>query len=95
MRKNTFFAKLNAVDQIKRLNRTVDKSTIEWWGKQCQNARNKSFKPLPTDTITEDALVALANASFGTKLASQLKPIIIPPLDKEETFKNECPQSTY
>jgi hypothetical protein len=61
MRKNTFFAKLNAVDQIKRLNRTVDKSTIEWWGKQCQNARNKSFKPLPTDTITEDALVALTN----------------------------------
>jgi hypothetical protein len=56
LRKNTFFAKLNATDQIQRLSRTVDRGTIEWWAKQCENVKNKSFKPLSTDLIVEDAL---------------------------------------
>lgn len=56
LRANTFFVKLNAEDQIKRLNRTIDKGTIEWWNKQCLNAKVKSFKPSPDDVIIEDAL---------------------------------------
>jgi hypothetical protein len=43
----------------------------------------------PVSSIHSFAFAAFPKAAFGTKLASQLKPIIIPPLDKEETFKNE------
>ena len=53
---NTFFAKLNVNDQVKRLNRTMDKGTLEWWGKQCDNVKTKSFKPDATDYIVEDSL---------------------------------------
>lgn len=56
LRENTFFAKLNVTDQIKRLHRTTDKSTMEWWAKQCEIVRNRSFKPSPNDLKTEDAL---------------------------------------
>ena len=55
LKQNAFFAKLNVADQIQRLKRTSGKSTIEWWVKQCENVRNKSFKPLPSDEIFEDA----------------------------------------
>jgi hypothetical protein len=55
LKQNAFFAKLNVADQIQRLKRTSGKSTIEWWAKQCENVRNKSFKPLPSDEIFEDA----------------------------------------
>jgi hypothetical protein len=43
-------------DQLKRLNRTVDKSTLDWWAKQCLNAKVKSFKPSDDDLIIENAL---------------------------------------
>jgi hypothetical protein len=56
LRENTFFAKLNVMDQIKRLNRTIDRDTINWWSKQCADAKNKSFKPSPSDLLVEDAL---------------------------------------
>jgi hypothetical protein len=55
LKQNAFFAKLNVADQIQRLKRTSGKSTIEWWAKQCENVRNKSFKPSPSDEIFEDA----------------------------------------
>jgi hypothetical protein len=56
LRDDTFFIKLNVKDQCKRLGRTMDKGTLEWWSKQCDLARNKSFKPQPDDYIAEDAL---------------------------------------
>lgn len=56
LRENTFFAKLNVTDQLKRLNRTVDKGTLDWWAKQCLNAKVKSFKPSNDDLIIENAL---------------------------------------
>lgn len=55
LKQSAFFAKLNVADQIQRLKRTSGKSTIDWWAKQCENVRNKSFKPLPSDEIFEDA----------------------------------------
>jgi len=45
LRDNTFFCKFDAADQIKRLNRTVGRTTMDWWAKQCDNVKIKSFKP--------------------------------------------------
>jgi hypothetical protein len=53
LRDSAFFVKFDVQDQIKRLNRKVGKTTIEWWSKQCENARNKSFKPRADDITFE------------------------------------------
>ena len=45
LRESAFFVKFDVEDQIKRLNRRVGKSTMEWWSKQCDNVRIVSFKP--------------------------------------------------
>jgi hypothetical protein len=45
LRDNTFFCKFDASDQIKRLHRTVGRTTMDWWAKQCENVKVKSFKP--------------------------------------------------
>ena len=34
LRESAFFAKFKAEQQIKELNRKVDKGTVEWWSKQ-------------------------------------------------------------
>lgn len=47
LREDTFFAKFNVEDQIKRLHRKTGKSTMEWWAKQCENVKVRSFKPDP------------------------------------------------
>jgi len=49
-----FFAKFDVKDQMKRLHRVAGKSTMEWWAKQCLNAKTKSFTPCPADEIFED-----------------------------------------
>jgi hypothetical protein len=50
-----FFAKFDVIDQMKRLDRTTTKSTMDWWAKQCDNVKNKSFKPNPAiDVKFED-----------------------------------------
>ena len=45
LRESAFFCKFDVNDQIKRLDRKVGKTTIDWWAKQCENVRVKSFKP--------------------------------------------------
>lgn len=55
LKQSAFFAKLNAADQMQRLKRTAGKSTMEWWAKQCENVKNKSFKPYDNDELFEDA----------------------------------------
>lgn len=54
MRENAFFVKLDAEDQMKRLGRSVTKSSLEWWAKQCLNAKIVSFKPSEQDIKIED-----------------------------------------
>ena len=56
---SAFFVKLDAADQMKRLKRTTKKSTMEWWSKQCDNARNKSFRPSVIDVTAEEAVESL------------------------------------
>lgn len=71
LRNNTFFAKLNAEDQIKRLNRSTDRDTIQWWAKQCENVKYKSFRPSESDLIVEDALDAFNQWRKGYSMEKQ------------------------
>ena len=59
LRDSAFFVKLDAADQIKRLHRKVDKSTIDWWAKQCDMVRDKSFTAKPDDIKLEDGVEML------------------------------------
>jgi hypothetical protein len=59
LKASAFFVKLNAEDQVTRLNRKIDKSTVTWWGKQCQFARNKSLLPSSDDVSAEEAIASL------------------------------------
>ncbi len=45
LRANTFFVKFDVEDQIRRLHRKTGKTTMEWWAKQCDNVKIRSFKP--------------------------------------------------
>ena len=70
LRGSAFFVKFDVQDQIKRLNRKVGKTTIEWWSKQCENARNKSFKPRADDIQFEigyEAMRQWANTKNDSK----------------------------
>ena len=42
---SALFVKFDAKDQIKRQKRTVNKGTLEWWDKQTESAKIKSFIP--------------------------------------------------
>ena len=46
---SAYFVKFNVRDQVENYERKVDKGTLEWWGKQCEIVRKKSFLPLKTD----------------------------------------------
>ena len=59
LRDSAFFVKLDAADQIKRLHRKVDKSTVDWWAKQCDLVRDKSFTAKPDDIKLEDGVEML------------------------------------
>jgi hypothetical protein len=59
LRDNAFFVKLDVTDQIKRLNRKVGKTTMQWWSKQCDNVRRKSFSPSSEDVRFEDGYEAM------------------------------------
>ena len=52
--------KFDAKDQVKRLDRTMTKSTLDWWGKQDDYQQKLSFVPdASRDLITEDGLQAI------------------------------------
>lgn len=59
MKDTAFFVKLDAKDQVKRLGRKMEKSALEWWAKQCENAKVKSFYPSDIDITLEEGLDAL------------------------------------
>lgn len=56
LKESAFFVKFDAKDQVNRLNRKIDKSTVEWWGKQCQNVKIKSLIPSSNDVTVEKGL---------------------------------------
>lgn len=65
LRANAFFVKFNAQDQIKRLNRTITKSTIDWWAKQCDQVKQKSFFPTSSEVKLEDGIELMREWSNG------------------------------
>ena len=56
---SAFFVKLDAKDQVKRLGRTVSKSTLDWWSGQHVAVKKKSFDPSDTDVKAEYAVEML------------------------------------
>lgn len=48
------FIKFDVEDQKTRLKRRMDKSTIEWWSKQCDYVKNRSLKRSTLDIKFED-----------------------------------------
>ena len=56
MKDTAFFVKVDATDQRKRLGRTYQSSSMDWWKKQCENARIKSYIPKSNDVKIEDAI---------------------------------------
>ena len=53
---NACFVKFNSRDQIKRLNRSVDKGTLDWWDKQHSYLKEVSLNPLASDVTAEVGL---------------------------------------
>lgn len=54
------FVKFNAKDQIKRLDRTMTKSTLDWWGKQGEWQQKTNFVPnAEEDLLAEDGIRVL------------------------------------
>ena len=52
--------KFDAKDQVKRLDRTMTKSTLDWWGKQGDYQQKLSFVPdAKRDIVAEDGLQAI------------------------------------
>ena len=58
---NACFVKINAKDQVKRLGRTVDIGTLEWWKNQHEYVRGISLDPNSIDVSAEDAITILHN----------------------------------
>ena len=52
----TLFLKLDAKDQVKRLNRVIDKGTLEWWSKQHKYLQDISLHPKLDDLKAEEAI---------------------------------------
>ena len=53
------FVKFNAKDQVKRLDRTISKSTLDWWNKQGQWQQESSLVPSESDLLAEDGIKAI------------------------------------
>jgi len=59
LKDSAFFVKLNAKDQIQRLNRVVRKDSLQWWEKQCENAKVQSLYPHGNDIRADEAIELL------------------------------------
>jgi hypothetical protein len=58
LRRDSCFVKFDAQDQIKRLKRTITPSSVQWWGKQCENVKKKSVNRSEDDMIIEEGIEA-------------------------------------
>lgn len=50
------FVKFDAKEQIQKLKRTVDQSTMDWWKKQTEEAKSMSVKPSEKDVSAYEGL---------------------------------------
>ena len=57
---SAFFVKFDVEDQVKRLDRKIGKTTMQWWAKQCDIVKAKSLKPnKAVDVKFEDGYEAM------------------------------------
>ena len=56
LRKDCFFIKFDVKDQVENYKRKIQKDTIEWWNKQCDLAKKKSFVRKSTDVSLIDGI---------------------------------------
>ena len=54
LRDTAFFAKFSVKDQVERFGRGFTRSSLDWWGKQCDIVKAKSFRPDPVSDIPID-----------------------------------------
>jgi hypothetical protein len=59
MIEKSIFVKFDAKEQIQKYNRTVSKSTLEWWSKQCDFAKKTSLNPSKYDVSAIDGIELL------------------------------------
>lgn len=71
--KNSIFIKLDAQYQIKYLNRTVSKSTLDWWGKQSTFAKDRSLKKTMGDLEPIVAIQRLRKFVFDNTGQQEVK----------------------
>jgi hypothetical protein len=57
--KRTFYIKLDVIDQIKRLKRVTDQSTLDWWKTMPLEVQEMSIKTKPDDIKIDEGLVML------------------------------------
>ena len=57
---SAFFVKFDVEDQVRRLDRKIGKTTMQWWAKQCDIVKAKSLKPnKAVDVKFEDGYEAM------------------------------------
>lgn len=49
LKENACFVKFNVLEQVQVYSRKIERSTVDWWNKQCENVRRKSFYPSKDD----------------------------------------------
>jgi hypothetical protein len=65
---SAFFVKFNVRDQVENYGRKIDKGTLQWWEKQCEIVRKKSFIPSKDDRNLKTGV-----ESFHHSIERQLK----------------------
>ena len=71
------FVKLDVQQQIRTLKRTVDKDTMDWWTKQSEMARDKSFnKDNKRDTDCATGLTIMRNWANLSSLTNENRDVI-------------------
>ena len=58
---SAYFVKFNVRDQVENYGRKVDKGTLQWWEKQCEIVRKKSFLPSKDDKILRTGVESFHN----------------------------------
>ena len=58
---SAYFVKFNVRDQVENYGRKIDKGTLQWWEKQCEIVRKKSFLPLKDDQNLKNGIESFHN----------------------------------
>ena len=55
-----FIVKIAVEEQVKRLSRTIDKGTVDWWKKQDKEVFDSMVRPAPHDVSPREAITKLS-----------------------------------